>query len=854
MDVSKISLTRRKLRTELSVTQRGALIISIPAICLFASIFVIAGLRSLVVAAQKQEQQSQQTITQTNRLFRALVDAETGVRGYVITRRSEFLEPYLEAKTFIPDSLNSLSARVRANASQRQQFQKILTLAGQQFELLEQTLKASDLQGATDGGSPIMTSQLLESKSNMDELRREISRFYKQEERWQRDKEGQAEWWQQLTNLVQWSALGVGLVASGAAVYLFKQLDRELEEQADRLRDRNIYLRTVFDSVVDGIIILNQRGYIQSANAAALEIFGYEADEISGKHLQRLMAELFAEDSGQVMRSLVGTNQDKLRLQQETVGRRKDEKTFPMEFAISEMQLDNECLFIAIVRDITERKQSQQTLIEQAQLLDLANDTIIVRDLNDTITYWNQGAERLYGWTSAEAVGQSIQVLLKTEFPRTPEEIKEDLFKQGHWSGELVHSRRDGTCVAVKSGWTLQRDESGMPVAYLEINQDITELKRSESALEKSEELYRTLVKNFPNGAVFLFDRNLRYTIAGGTGLATVGFESEALIGKTIWETLPPETTRVLEPSYREALEGKVTVTEIPFTDRLYRVYVLPVINEDGEIFSGMTMTQDITDSKKAEEALRSRADELARLTTVLAQTTANLEKRNAELDQFAYLVSHDLKAPLRAIANLSEWLEEDLEQHLTEDTRHQMDLLRARVHRMEALINGLLQYSRVGRQRTELELVDVETLLAEVIDSLAPPPEFTITVMPGMPTIWTEPLPLEQVFANLISNGIKHHHRPDGQIAISVEEQTDCYEFAVSDDGPGIPPEFHDKVFVMFQTLEARDTVENTGVGLAIVKKIIEDRGGMISLESDRDRGATFRFTWPKQPMERGA
>lgn len=854
MDASKISLTRRKLRTELSVTQRGALIISIPAICLFASIFVIAGLRSLVVAAQKQEQQSQQTITQTNRLFRALVDAETGVRGYVITRRSEFLEPYLEAKTFIPESLNSLSARVRANASQRQQFQKILTLAGQQFELLEQTLKASDLQGSTDGGSPIMTSHLLESKSNMDELRREISRFYKQEERWQRDKEGQAEWWQQLTTLVQWSALGVGLVASGAAVYLFKQLDRELEEHADRLRDRNIYLRTVFDSVVDGIIILNQRGYIQSANAAALEIFGYEAAEISGKHLQQLMAELFAEDSGQVMRSLVGTNQDKLRLQQETVGRRKDEKTFPMEFAISEMQLDNECLFIVIVRDITERKQSQQTLIEQAQLLDLANDTIIVRDLNDTITYWNQGAERLYGWTSAEAVGQSIHVLLKTEFPRTPEEIKEDLFKEGHWSGELVHSRRDSTCVAVKSGWTLQRDESGMPVAYLEINQDITELKRSESALEKSEELYRTLVKNFPNGAVFLFDRNLRYTIAGGTGLATVGLESEALIGKTLWETLPPETVQVLEPIYREAIEGKVTVTEIPFADRLYRVYVLPVINEDGEIFSGITMTQDITESKKAEEALRSRADELARLTTVLAQTTANLEKRNAELDQFAYLVSHDLKAPLRAIANLSEWLEEDLEQHLTEDTRHQMDLLRGRVHRMEALINGLLQYSRVGRQRTELELVVVETLLAEVIDSLAPPPEFTITVMPGMPTLWTEPLPLEQVFANLISNGIKHHHRCNGQIAICVEEQTDCYEFAVSDDGPGIPPEFHDKVFVMFQTLEARDTVENTGVGLAIVKKIIEDRGGMISLESDRERGATFRFTWPKQPMERGA
>jgi signal transduction histidine kinase len=172
----------------------------------------------------------------------------------------------------------------------------------------------------------------------------------------------------------------------------------------------------------------------------------------------------------------------------------------------------------------------------------------------------------------------------------------------------------------------------------------------------------------------------------------------------------------------------------------------------------------------------------------------------------------------------------------------------------MEALINGLLKYSRSGRIRTELELVDVEVLLAEVIDSLAPPPEFTVKVMPGMPTLWTERLPLEQVFANLISNGIKHNHRRNGQIVISVEEQIDFYEFAVADNGSGIAPEFHEKVFVMFQTLEARDKVENTGIGLAIVKKIIEERGGTISLESEQNQGATFRFTWLKQPLERGA
>ncbi|NET53698.1 MAG: histidine kinase, partial [Merismopedia sp. SIO2A8] len=163
-------------------------------------------------------------------------------------------------------------------------------------------------------------------------------------------------------------------------------------------------------------------------------------------------------------------------------------------------------------------------------------------------------------------------------------------------------------------------------------------------------------------------------------------------------------------------------------------------------------------------------------------------------------------------------------EDKLTADTRHQMDLMRGRVHRMEALINGILQYSRVGRLQNQLSQVDIKVLLADVIDSLAPPPEFAVKVMPGMPKLVTERLPLEQVFTNLISNGIKHNHRQSGQIVISVTDKTEFYEFSVADDGPGIAPEFHEKIFVIFQTLEARDKIENTGVGLAIVKKIIED------------------------------
>ncbi|MGL5836543.1 MAG: sensor histidine kinase, partial [Waterburya sp.] len=165
-----------------------------------------------------------------------------------------------------------------------------------------------------------------------------------------------------------------------------------------------------------------------------------------------------------------------------------------------------------------------------------------------------------------------------------------------------------------------------------------------------------------------------------------------------------------------------------------------------------------------------------------------------------------------------------------------------------EALINALLEYYRAGRTKVSTETVDLNLLLAEIIDSLAPPATLKIEIEPGMPTLKTKKLPLSQVFSNLISNAIKYHHRLDGQIRISAQEREKLYEFAVVDDGLGIAPEHQDKVFTIFQTLQSPAQTESTGIGLAIVKKIVETEGGEISLDSKVGEGATFRFTWLKK------
>lgn len=274
--------------------------------------------------------------------------------------------------------------------------------------------------------------------------------------------------------------------------------------------------------------------------------------------------------------------------------------------------------------------------------------------------------------------------------------------------------------------------------------------------------------------------------------------------------------------------------------------YVTSPLKDQGEVIGAVTVFTDITDRLRTENELRERADELARL-------AAQLQKSNKELDQFAYVTSHDLKAPLRGIANLSRWLEEDLGAKITPDSKEHLELLRGRVNRMEALIDAILEYSRVGRVKLRPEQVDVEAMLRETTDLLAPPPGFQVVVAPGMPSFTTERMRLQQVFMNLVGNAIKHHHdKPNGRVEVSAEDAGAFWRFRVADNGPGIAPRFHDKVFVIFQTLEARDKVEGTGIGLALVKKIVESYGGAIRLDSDAGRGATFEFTWPKRLPQR--
>ncbi|MEE8574918.1 MAG: ATP-binding protein [Thermodesulfobacteriota bacterium] len=274
---------------------------------------------------------------------------------------------------------------------------------------------------------------------------------------------------------------------------------------------------------------------------------------------------------------------------------------------------------------------------------------------------------------------------------------------------------------------------------------------------------------------------------------------------------------------------------------------ITPMRDEGGIVTHYLGIKEDITEEnlmKKEQELMMREAERMMREQVDLVD---KLEHSNQELKDFAYIVSHDLKAPLRAIGSLSDWIATDYADKFDEDGREQMELLRSRVRRMHGLIEGVLTYSKVGREAETITEVDLAKTVEDAIDFVGVPDRIKVTVEGEFPILACDEIRIEQVFQNLLSNAIKYMDKDEGFITVSCVDQGLDWQFNVKDNGPGIEEQYFKKIFQIFQTLSPRDEVEGTGIGLSVIKKIVEMYGGTIWVKSTPGEGSTFSFTLPK-------
>ncbi|MCA9596273.1 MAG: PAS domain-containing protein [Myxococcales bacterium] len=334
-----------------------------------------------------------------------------------------------------------------------------------------------------------------------------------------------------------------------------------------------------------------------------------------------------------------------------------------------------------------------------------------------------------------------------------------------------------------------------------------------------------------------------RYQMANAELAGLVGQSVER--GTSTRELFPRSPDDVLRKAFDVATETRVpqSVSEVNLgngRERYYNFLFQPVFRDEGETMEIMIHGAEVSELVAERRQVEDKIAELARV-------AAELERSNRELDQFAYIASHDLKAPLRGIANVSTWVEEDLGDAADDEIRENLRLLRDRVSRMEALIDGLLQYSRVGRFSRAPEPLDVVAICRDVAELLDPPKNVSIVVPPELPEVEAQLAPFRQVLHNLLANAIKYARVPSPRIEVGGRSNGSHVDYWVSDNGPGIAPAHQEKIWGIFQKLESRDVVDGTGIGLALVRKIVETHGGRAWVESTPGEGATFHFSWPK-------
>lgn len=634
-----------------------------------------------------------------------------------------------------------------------------------------------------------------------------------------------------------------------------------VQSKPDHVVNAQQWLASIVESSEDAIISETLDGTVTSWNKGAERIFGYSVSEAIGRHISFLAWPGNEEDMTQLVEQI---RSGKRVNHYETVRRHKDGTPVYVSLTLSGI-LDAEGNIIGISkisRDISDRKAADEILTLQARLLDQVYEPILVRTLEDRITYWNKGAERIYGWPAEEAVGKICRELLKTEFGESEESILRTFEVDGAWEGELSHLTRDGVRRTMLSRWKMQAGRSGWEI--LETSFDITERKR---ALEQAEQAravtlaearFRELIESAPD-AILQVDPNGKIVIANRKAETMFGYSREELLGQNV-DNLVPMRARARHAKHRADFARSPKIRPMGSGMELsalrkdgievpVEISLSPSHQEGG--INVTAVIRDVSERRQAEAQMRSLQESYM----------AEMEARQKEADrlnrlksEFLASMSHELRTPLHTIIGFAELLAEGTEGPLNEKQRRFLQHIQEDSEHLLGLINDVLDLSRIEAGGISLRIEDVSLAvsISDAVNAIRPRAATkslaleTDNIFPGLVAV--DPMRLKEVFYNLLSNAVKF--TPEGgKISVQTEEDGQFVRVTVADSGIGIPADQLEQVFEKFYQVgyTTSGVREGTGLGLAICRRLIEMHGGKIWIESDQDIGSRFHFTVPK-------
>jgi PAS domain S-box-containing protein len=634
-----------------------------------------------------------------------------------------------------------------------------------------------------------------------------------------------------------------GYVSANRDITRRREYERRLQQQA-----------ALLDLANDSITVRDFDDRILFWNQGAEAMYGWKQEETLDGVLPTILKTEYPVPLAEIKMTLLRHHHYECDL----IQTRRDGRKIEVEsrWALSRDENGKPVAIMQINRDITPRKVYENQLREQAMLIELSDDAVIVRDMHDKITFWSRGAATMYGWPAYEASDRCIHELLQTIFPISKDDAVRRVLDQGRWEGELVHKTRDGRTIVTLSRWVLRSDDKGRPSAILEINTDITGRKQAEEALRDSEERYRKLVEASPvpmsmaSAGRIVFVNPAMLRMCGATN-------ADQLIGRSPGDLTHPDDHEVMWKTMAGVESGGGTSPAVEFRlvrmDKQLRnveVVALPFQHQNQRAVQAVF--RDITEQRIAQNQIRMHEEELERLVEERTAQVRNLERQRTETEKLvatgrmAARIAHEINNPLAGVKNSFALVKRSI----PTDHKHYefVGRIEREIDRIARIVRQMYELYRPDHQApSQIKVSDVIFDIAALLEPNARMNGVTLDLDTGRAkTIVTlSEDSLRQVIYNTVQNAIEASSEGEHVKLTAVVDKRSLV-FSVVDQGPGIPEEVRTRIFEPFFTTKSGLTTGGLGLGLSISKGLVEAMGGTLSFESSPGHGTTFTAVLP--------